>query len=121
MGIFMHLFSPWLNVSKLCFCSFGLTKTLDFILRFLAMVKLNQASLYPFGLTKTLDFNKRKEGSTVPHDLGEQKNPFSYLLYANGGFILIYHLAFSYSCSSIRVFVGWSQTSAGPKYWIGPG
>ena len=27
---------------------------MDFILRFLAMVKLNQASLYPFGLTKTL-------------------------------------------------------------------
>ena len=24
-------------------------------------------------------------------------------------------------CSSCRVLVGWSQTSLGPKYWIGPG
>jgi hypothetical protein len=37
-------------------CSFGLTKTLNFILRFLAMAELMQASLCSFGLTKTLDF-----------------------------------------------------------------
>lgn len=24
-------------------------------------------------------------------------------------------------CSYLRVIVGWSQTSAGPKYWMGPG
>ena len=25
------------------------------------------------------------------------------------------------ACSSCKVLVGWSQTSVGPKYWIGPG
>ena len=31
------------------------------------------------------------------------------------------HFNISYSCSSANVLVVWSQTSAGPQYWIGPG
>ena len=27
----------------------------------------------------------------------------------------------NYSCSSLRVIVGWSQTSVGPQYWMEPG
>ena len=30
-------------------------------------------------------------------------------------------LRFYLPCSSCKVLVGWSQTSVGPKYWIGPG
>jgi hypothetical protein len=30
-------------------------------------------------------------------------------------------LLFYFCCSRARVFVVWSQTSVGPKYWIGPG
>ena len=30
-------------------------------------------------------------------------------------------LIYYFACSSCRVLVGWSQTSVGPKYWIGPG
>ena len=29
--------------------------------------------------------------------------------------------SFYFFCSSLRVMVGWSHTSVGPKYWIGPG
>ena len=42
-------------------CSFGLTKTLDFIPHFLAMAMIEQAHHCSFGLTKTLDF--------IPHFL----------------------------------------------------
>ena len=28
---------------------------------------------------------------------------------------------FYFWCSSCSVLVGWSQTSVGPKYWMGPG
>ena len=38
-------------------CSSGLTKTLDFILRFLAMAMTEQAHHCSSGLTKTLDFS----------------------------------------------------------------
>ena len=48
---FMHLFSPWQNTNLLC--PFGLTKTLDFILRFLAMAMTEQAHHCSSGLTKT--------------------------------------------------------------------
>ena len=51
MGHFMHLFSPWQNTNLLC--SSGLTKTLDFILRFLAMAMTEQAHHCSSGLTKT--------------------------------------------------------------------
>ncbi len=30
-------------------------------------------------------------------------------------------LLYYFCCSSLSVIVDWSQTSDGPKYWIGPG
>ena len=49
----MHLFSPWKNTRVNLLCPFGLTKTLDFILRFLAMALTEQAHHCSSGLTKT--------------------------------------------------------------------
>ena len=53
MGHFMHLFSLWQNTRVNLLCPFGLTKTLDFILRFLAMAMTEQAHHCSSGLTKT--------------------------------------------------------------------
>ena len=50
---FMHPFSPWQNTRVNLLCPFGLTKTLDFILRFLAMAMTEQAHHCSSGLTKT--------------------------------------------------------------------
>src|SRR5574344_3101197 len=56
--------APFLAMTELkraLFCSFGLTKTLDFILRFLAMTELKRALFCSFGLTKTLFFFYREK------------------------------------------------------------
>jgi hypothetical protein len=50
---FILRFLAMAELMQASLCSFGLTKTLYFILRFLAMAELMQASLCSFGLTKT--------------------------------------------------------------------
>jgi len=50
---FILRFLAMAELMQASLCSFGLTKTLNFILCFLAMAELMQASLCSFGLTKT--------------------------------------------------------------------